>query len=273
MNDDPRNAAGKKALKAALGGAATGAASGLATGSTTGVVLGAGFGMLGGTGRAVVEAVVEGFRGATERLEEAAEIEKARALEEASEDLSARIDLLRDTSRETGDFVSNIRAIVAAWSRAYDTAGDSKKRRVIMAALGHAFDQEMFEEGLTVRLFQVLETLDYPEVQFLRTSFDQRGTLKRLVQLRTDLKAHKTQDHHRLKAEAAAEFAPGTKGHELCTRLEEQRLTLCPSSSDLGKLHSSITWLGRRLIRLCQDTETLAKRWPESHAAGDTEPG
>lgn len=270
MAKDPRKGAGKKALKAAFGGAVAGAASGLATGSTTGVALGAGIGMLGGTGRAVVDAAVEGFRGATERLEEAAEVEKARAVEEAREDLSARIDLLREEVRETGDLVSNIRAIFAAWSRAYDTAGDSKKRRVIMAALGNAFDQELFEEGLTLRLFNVLETLDYPEIQFLRTSFDER-LLKRLQQLRTDMKAQPAQDY-RLKAEAAAEFAPGTEGYELCTRLEEQRLTLCPPSSDLGKLHSSITWLGRRLVRLCEDTATLGTRWPEAPAEGDSGP-
>lgn len=160
--------------------------------------------------------------------------------------------LLEDPDVRRKDLASNTAAILVGWERAYRATGDAKKRRVIMAALGNAFQPKLFKEGLTLRLFGMLEQLDYPEIRFLRTAFGPEGHIKSDMVHRSNVK-----------------FAEGTETREHLERLKELRLVgwrgawdSTPNAGEFIK-YAKRTWLGDQLLALCEDTEALSQLWPD----------
>jgi hypothetical protein len=170
-------------------------------------------------------------------------------------------ELLDDPEVSREDVASNTAAILDGWAKAYRSTGDSKKRRVIMAALGNAFHPETYKAGLTLRLFDILEQVDYPEIRFLRDRFNEQGSA------------------HGGMGTAANLARPGSEGREMLERLRAHRLvdwyvassrSREPTPRDIGGTLRR-TWLGDRLLELCADTEALNERWP--NPGDDVGPG
>lgn len=246
----------KTALASGAKASAAGAVAGAVAGGPPGAAVGAGIGFLGGTLGELAKAAVESFQGATERLEEAAEREKARALEDAVPEIVAQLARLRQVEESERDLVSNLRAVLHAWSRAWDRTGDTKKHRVLMAALVGALDSDSYRSGLTLRLFRVLEDLDYPELHFLRTAFNpglvehEQGAIAR----------------------GSQEVREGTRTREHLERLKDLRLVAwqgawsAAPNADAFVKYARRTWLGDQLLALCADREALNRVWPDPDA-------
>lgn len=170
-SDLPRRLA-RGAAKGALAGAAAGAVSA----TTTGVVVGASGAALIGAGKELVGWAIDQVRTPTDQLIEndqilsaAREVEKVRALEAAQAELEARVQALRTKLGEDEPLASSLHAAMAAWSRAWNSTHSSKKQRLITAVLVSTFDPECYDVGLSLRLMRLLEDLDYPELELLRT--------------------------------------------------------------------------------------------------------
>ncbi|MCA9613395.1 MAG: hypothetical protein KC586_11635 [Myxococcales bacterium] len=91
-------------------------------------------------------------------------------LEAASEALEAKVEeRLEDApnEEEAAHVFSAVEATARSWSEAQAHVADGKKRRLLLAALVHAFDRESYEEGLSLRVMQTLERLDYAAVRLL----------------------------------------------------------------------------------------------------------
>ncbi|MCZ7681536.1 MAG: hypothetical protein M5U28_23165 [Sandaracinaceae bacterium] len=241
----------KVAIASGTIAAVVGAAGGAVTGP--GALVGAGVGFVGGTAGELLKAAVEKFEGATDRLERAAEHEKARALEDAVPELAARIERLRAQIEDERDLVSNLRALLHAWSRAWDRSGDSKKHRVLMAALVKGLDRESYKSGLTLRLFRILEDLDYPEIQFLRTAFAKpgMGLVPNLRGLQDTAPSRDSETREHLERLAA---------HRLVCWTESV------ASDDAKSIARTArrTWLGEQLLLLCADREAVHRFWPDA---------
>ncbi len=158
--------------------------------------------------------------------------------------------LLEDPDVRREDLASNTAAILVGWEKAYRATGDAKKRRIIMAALGNAFRPELFKEGLTLRLFRILEELDYGEVRYLRDAFGAGGKLR----------SEMVGPHGVL-------ISPVAAGREHLERLSELRLVHWshPTSHEMRNIaqEATRTWLGEQLLALCADTEALNRIWPD----------
>lgn len=172
--------------------------------------------------------------------------------------------LLEDPDVRREDLASSTAAILLGWERAYRATGDAKKRRVIMAALGNAFRPELFKEGLTLRLFRILEDLDYPELRFLREEFGPERNLARWVATKAKVEAAENGRETNAATRALeASVRAGTRDGELLERLSSHRLVRWVSEPQQAR----VTWLGDRLLALCADSESLNRVWPDPGAS------
>lgn len=80
---------------------------------------------------------------------------------------------------ELGAVPSDLAALLDASFKVWQATADAKKRKVHRNALRNAFDPKQYEEGLTLRLLGILETLTYGEVWTLHQLRDQLATLSR----------------------------------------------------------------------------------------------
>jgi hypothetical protein len=92
-------------------------------------------------------------------------------LEAATEALEAKVtERLEDaeTEEEVAHVFAAVEATTRSWGEAQAKVADGRKRRLLLAALVHAFDRESYEEGLSLRVMECLERLDYAAVRLLR---------------------------------------------------------------------------------------------------------
>jgi hypothetical protein len=102
-----------------------------------------------------------------ERLAEALRVDRKAELEQNEAALRAALARLIESQQTQAGLLTHIVVIFDAWNRARSRTADSKKARLLMAALMQSFDPETYEDGLTVSLFQILETHDYGDVYVL----------------------------------------------------------------------------------------------------------
>jgi hypothetical protein len=91
-------------------------------------------------------------------------------LEAATEALEVKVtERLEDaeTDEEKAHVFAAVEATTRSWGDAQAKVADGKKRRLLLAALVHAFDRESYEEGLSLRVMECLERLDYAAVRLL----------------------------------------------------------------------------------------------------------
>lgn len=91
-------------------------------------------------------------------------------LEAATEALEAKVtERLADaeTEEDAAHVFAAVEATARSWGEAQAKVADGKKRRLLLAALVHAFDRESYEEGLSLRVMECLERLDYAAVRLL----------------------------------------------------------------------------------------------------------
>ncbi len=82
---------------------------------------------------------------------------------------------------------ADVAAIIHAAMKASEKTADAKKRKLLKNAVVNAFDIEQYQAGLTLRLFKILENVEYGDVEMLRKIYQknikepngiQIGTLK-----------------------------------------------------------------------------------------------
>ena len=82
--------------------------------------------------------------------------------------ISHRIDILlnklpSDEQIEAAD----VAAIINSAMKASEKTADAKKRQLLKNAVVNSFDIEQYQQGLTLRLFKILEEVEYGDVQIL----------------------------------------------------------------------------------------------------------
>jgi hypothetical protein len=75
--------------------------------------------------------------------------------------------LLKSLPAEEQPVPSDISALFEAATRVSRKTADSQKRRLLKLALVNAFDKDLYNEGITLRLMKILENLFYGDIQFL----------------------------------------------------------------------------------------------------------
>ena len=71
------------------------------------------------------------------------------------------------TEEDAAHVFTAVDATARSWSEAQAKVADGKKRRLLLAALVHTFDRESYEEGLSLRVMECLERVDYAAVRLL----------------------------------------------------------------------------------------------------------
>lgn len=84
-------------------------------------------------------------------------------------EISHKIDiLLKRLSPDEQIEAADVAAIINAAMKASEKTADAKKRKLLKNAVVNAFDVEQYQAGLTLRLFKILENVEYGDVEILR---------------------------------------------------------------------------------------------------------
>ena len=90
------------------------------------------------------------------------------AVEEIAK-ISHKIDiLLQKLPPDEQIEAADVAAIINAAMKASEKTADAKKRKLLKNAVVNAFDVEQYQEGLTLRLFKILEQVEYGDVEVLK---------------------------------------------------------------------------------------------------------
>lgn len=73
---------------------------------------------------------------------------------------------------------SDVVAILQGVKRVWDKTAEPKKRELLRRTLVNAFDQSLYDEGLTLRLLKIMEDMVYGDIYFLRVMLDLGGGLQ-----------------------------------------------------------------------------------------------
>lgn len=138
----------------------------LATQGPEAALAAGGIGFLAGAGSKAVSMLITRWTKPWERIAEVVGVDEAAAIESMRPELEPRIEVLREEFNEN-ELGSGTTAIFASWLLAWRSTPDDKKRRLLKAALPNAFDKKAYEEGLGVRLFKIMQDLDYGELYYL----------------------------------------------------------------------------------------------------------
>ena len=139
---------------------------------------------------------------------------------------------------------SEVAAAAAAATTAWRKSAGAKKRRVITAMFVNILDEETLAEGDGVRMLELVGSLDYAELYFLKHRF---GSDNRLTE-RSEL----PEDQQRRAAERIRdELSLGTEGGERLHRLRELRLVKGDLVKTQQVFYVQRTWLGNRVLEYC----------------------
>lgn len=205
----------KKTALGALAAAPAGTGASIATGALGGFIVGSfeAFGAL--------DAVRDFFGGPDRRLRDAIEADVRSDAEEAAPVIDAAVAKLGPQERPTA---ADYAAVFELFARAHVRAVDPRKRAMLKAALGNAFDRELYLKGMTKRLLTMLDDLDYGDL----------ATLAKVAR-----------DGHSLPRPPESLFA------DHVSRLLERNLVhQLRNAGDGTKMIVEITALGRQMFRL-----------------------
>ena len=91
-----------------------------------------------------------------------------RDLESVRDPMRVNFVKLLATGVDPDDLAADAAAMFEVWERAWRAASDRRVRRMVINGLGHSFEPDIYEEGLAVRMFELLEQLSYPDLVILR---------------------------------------------------------------------------------------------------------
>ncbi|MEQ1564486.1 MAG: hypothetical protein ABMA64_02525 [Myxococcota bacterium] len=111
-----------------------------------------------------------GIKTASARMNTSIMQSHAEWLEERVKDLEQGYQALRDKGIDAQP--TDARPIAEAIDRAFRRTADPSKRKLLELAATHAFDQELYELGLTLVLLEKLERLTYGQIALLRKLSD-----------------------------------------------------------------------------------------------------
>jgi hypothetical protein len=107
----------------------------------------------------------------TERLNGAIADEIADAVFRRLPLLEQKVTRLRNATNGAEPTPSVVFTVLEEFTRAYSRA-EGDKRRLLLNALNNAFDQAIYEEGMTRRLLTTIDELDYGDLHYLTTIAD-----------------------------------------------------------------------------------------------------
>jgi AcrR family transcriptional regulator len=113
----------------------------------------------------VLRVVNKHFPNGTGRFNAAVEQEVRDAVFTVVPDLEKRIVAL-ESNLGTKPSIGATSAILEGFAEAYVKAEDAK-REILLNALRNAFDPDLYKKGMTVRLFELMDHLDYPDLSQL----------------------------------------------------------------------------------------------------------
>ncbi len=111
--------------------------------------------------------IVELLKNGDARFLDALAGDRASEISQQQEDLVANMNKLLSKVGDQAGVLSNIAVIFAEYGKARNRTADTKKARLLFAALVHAFDADIYQEGITLSLFKILADLDYGDVHVL----------------------------------------------------------------------------------------------------------
>ncbi len=151
-------------------------------------------------------------------------------------EIEDRLRTLEERLAESAPTAADVFAFVEAVGRVSRKTADSEKRRLLRAAVVNAFDPEMYEQGLTLRLLSILEELEYGDVAFLR-QLDEGESLQVVVEGRHEDWPVSLARHH--------------VGVLLDSGLVETNQENVSAPRRIpGSLYGAVTVLGNRLLQL-----------------------
>lgn len=126
-----------------------------------------GFGVAADLAMPLVKKLIAGFEGRLEAYQWEWLLEDIDRIRAATEELKSRRPVT----------AGEVAAVLTAAQRVAKKTSESNKRRLLQNAVVNAFDEALYEEGLTLRLLHLLEDLQYGDVHFLRERKDKPETL------------------------------------------------------------------------------------------------
>lgn len=83
-----------------------------------------------------------------------------------------KLDVLAKLPKDERPEAADVAATIEAALEVSRKTADAKKRRLLRNAIVNAFDVEQYQTGLTLRLFSILQEVEYGEVELLRRIAD-----------------------------------------------------------------------------------------------------
>jgi len=164
---------------------------------------------------------------------------KARRIEPLLPKIEAAAAKLKNAGAQDADVNDYAKAAAEAYSSAYDHTADHRKQKVIAAALVNAFLPEVYESGLTLTLFKLLEDLDYGDL-FLLANVCGQGFL----QGRPGFDEFNTGTMNRYHLDRLLQHSllnyPSTLGHGVNVRDVQPRLRVTELGTKLQKLMTQV---------------------------------
>lgn len=118
-------------------------------------------------------------------------------------EISHKIDiLLQKLPPDEQIEAADVAAIINATMKASEKTADAKKRKLLKNAVVNAFDIEQYQAGLTLRLFSILEDVEYGDIVTLRQISEATSDVKfnhNGKSTKIDIKHEGSMIHHHIK--------------------------------------------------------------------------
>lgn len=171
--------------------------------------------------------------------------------EEITLELAARSEQYKDGRPPSSD---DVEKGLIRFATAYKNAGSHHKRRVLFNAFHNSFRPEFYDEGLAQILWDKVDDLQYPDLNYLKKILDSRES----------------------RSATSPVFMQGGKEYEYLKRLEDRRLVMIGDPTQAGRQVLPLG-LAPELVRFAleeiwkEDTETCPIRGT-SDRSGEARP-
>lgn len=169
-------------------------------------------------------------------------------IDELGENLKRLASEKADES-ESGPEPQDVAAFMQQAAEAARRAGDHRKRRLLGRVVVNSFDVEAYESGVARIMIELLDSLEYGDVEFLRHVYESEGVDERKLWRRREeivRDGREDADGFHLDRLVAREIV----GERVCV---EETYVLGRSMKAPGAPVFGIEWLGGQLLRFIRD--------------------
>jgi hypothetical protein len=127
--------------------------------------------------------------------------------------------LLKSLPAEEHPIPSDISALFESADRVSRKTADSRKRKLLKLALVNAFDKKLYNEGITLRLMEILENLFYGDIQFLnRLKCESKNSYAETHYFQETLNDQELHHLEMLEKESLVRVERGTEPYQITVR-------------------------------------------------------